>query len=250
MPSQWSRRRALRLLAGGPGIGLAGCLGGPAGSGGTLTAESTAVDVSFTATVERSFADDHPGRIHISLANEGGVPFAMTVARGIEGPLSVIKGDLERGDATMLLLAEPPGGDHETPPGAPCESGAYAIPDEPAGGCWQPACEIPRVTAHYAIPVAAGETLAWPYVALDGFNDPCLPPGTYNFQETAAIALGQAAGGTTPPGSPTHYLDKRVTIDLADDGTLRVDAAIDPQPVPDSERTEATAPDTPKQADG
>lgn len=250
MPAPCTRRRALLALTATAGAGLAGCLGGPLGSVRTSTEEPAPVDVSFTATVERSFTDDHPGRVRVRLVNDGDVPFAMSVAHGIEGPLSVIEGDHEDGDATLVLLGDPPGGGHETPPGAPCESGEYAIPDDPTEGCWQPACEIPRVTAHHAIPVAAGETLAWPYVVLDGFNDECLPPGTYAFEETAPIALEQAAGGTTPPGGPTHYLNKRLAIDLAADGTLAVEASVTPRSVPGPMPTEATDPDTPKEADG
>lgn len=248
MATHWSRRRALRLLGGAPVAGLAGCLSRPLAGGETATAEP--VHVSFTATVERSFAVEHPARVRITLANEGDAPFAMSVAHGIEGPLSVIEGEQSGGDATLILLADPPEGDHETPPGAPCESGEYAIPDERTNGCWRPACEIPRLTAHYAIPVAAGETLDWPYVVLDGFNDACLPPGTYAFEETAPIALGQEDGGPTPPGGPTHYLEKRLAIDLADDGTVAVEATVDPRSLTEPEPTAATDPQTPREADG
>lgn len=247
MATHWSRRRALRLLGCAPVAGFAGCLSGPLGRRESPTAEP--VDVSFTATVEQSFTVEHPARVRITLANEGDEPFAMSVLHGIEGPLSVIESRETGGDATLFLLADPPDGDHETPPGAPCESGEYAIPDVRTDDCWRPACDIPRVTAHYAIPVAAGESLEWPYVVLDAFNDTCLPPGSYAFEETAPIALGQGASGATPPGGPTHYLNKRVTVDLAEDGTVGVKARVIPRSVPEPVPTEATEPATPREAD-
>lgn len=247
MPIPCSRRRALQFVGAAAATGLAGCLSGPLDRGETPTAEP--VDVSFTATVEQSFTVEHPARITITFANDGDEPLAMSVLHGIEGPLSVIEGHQDGGDATLILLADPPEGDHETPPGAPCESGEYAIPDMRTDGCWRPACEIPRVTAHYAIPVAAGETLDWPYVVLDAFNDTCLPPGSYAFEETAPIALGQEASGATPHGGPTHYLNKRVTVDLAEDGTVGVKARVMPRSVPEPGPTEATEPATPREAD-
>lgn len=250
MPGLRTRRRTLQALASTASIGLAGCLGGPIGSVGTTSPTESTVDVSFTAAVEQSFTEDHPGRVAIALANEGDEPFAMGVTHGIEGPLSVIEGHRAGGDATLVLLGDPPEGDHETPPWAPCESGEYAVPEEPTDGCWQPACEVPRLTAHYAIPVAAGERLAWPYVVLDGFNDACLPAGTYVFAETAPIAVSRASGGATPPGGPTHYLNKRVALDLAADGTLTADASVDSEPVDAPAATADTDPPTPQPADG
>ena len=250
MPAPWTRRRALRALAATGAAGLAGCLGGPAGVDGTQTTRPAAVDIAFTATVERSFTAEHPGRVRLALSNEGEMPFAMTVTHGIEGPLSIIVGDREGGDATLVVLADPPAGDHETPPGAPCRSDGYAIPEERIDGCWRPACDFARMRAHYAIPMDAGATIAWPYVVLDGFNEACLPPGTYTFLEAAAIAVGRETGGATPPGGPTHVLDKRLAIDLDDDGSLAADATVEVSPVSAPASPDATDPETPRPGTG
>lgn len=221
-----SRRRALRLLGAAPAAGLTGCLGSPVGE--VRTAEATpALEVSFAASVERSFAAEHPGRVRIELTNDGTAPLAMGVSHGIEGPFSAVEGEQVGGDATLVLLADPPGDHHETPPGVPCRDGRSAIPEAPTDGCWRPACEYGLLSAHYAIELAAGETRSWPYVVLDGFNDRCLPAGRYRFASTAAIAVGtELPGGaaTTPPGGLTHRLVKRLVLELAGDGTLIAEA--------------------------
>lgn len=255
MPASWSRRRALKLLGAAPAAGLPGCLSGPVGSVGTPTSAGPPpgagpVDLTFTASVQQSFTDRHPGRVSITLANAGDEPLTVAVVNGVEGPLSIIEGVRDGGGERLFLLPDPPEGDHETPPGAPCESGEYAIPDEPTADCWQPACRFARVSAHYFVPLEAGETRAWPYVVLDGFNEECLPSGIYVFASRSPAAVGVAARASTPPGGPTHYLNKRVTIELDDDGTVTAEASLDPRPVGADPEPAGTDPETPRTAAG
>lgn len=235
MASLPSRREALGSLSSVFIAGVAGCITDDQGfrdTGGTIRQSRQSVasgsenNLSFSATALDSFTDEHPGRISISLTNNRGQPLAMGVSHGIKGPFSVIRGKRTDGDGELIILADNPDRSLETPPGAPCRSGKYAIPESSEGGCWQPACEIPTVHHHFAISIQARATLNWEYVVLDGFNDSCLPPGTFAFEETAPIAYIRPGDtvDTTPSTGWSQLVTKQVILTLAPDGTLTADS--------------------------
>lgn len=229
MPERFSRRDALRLIGTASTAGLAGCL---SGTGSSPTNESPSdgsrPDLTFSATVDQSFTADHPGRVTIALTNKEDEKVVMGTAHGIHGPFSAIRGERESGGAKLVIFADPPSDEHETPPGAPCREGQYVIPEQRTDGCWEPACEFAVMHAHSSIVMEAGETLSWPYVVLDGFNDTCLPAGTYGFATTSPLAVAPPTPtmGPTPPGGWSDTVVKRVALDLAADGTLSASASL------------------------
>lgn len=238
MPNPCSRRRALHLLGTVTPLGFAGCLSDASGSTGTPSAAEPAstpspVDISFDVTVNQSFTADHPGRMTITLANHEDDPLVMGTAHGIEGPFSGIR--LRRADtgAELVMFADPPTGEHQTPPGVPCRDDGHAIPETPTDGCWRPACEFAILHAHASVTVPAGETLAWPYVVLDRFNEPCLPAGSYAAAATSPVVRAPPTPtmGPTPPGGWSYRLTKRISLDLGPDGRLSATANHEMEPV-------------------
>lgn len=224
-----SRRRALQLIGAAPAAAIAGCLSDlPDGAAPTSepSTNRASIELTFSATVDQSFTEDHPGRVTITLVNEEDDPLVMGTGHGIRGPFSAIRGSREAGEAELVIFADPPDDGQETPPGAPCRSDEYAIPDTRTDGCWKPACEFTVMHAHSSVTLAGGRALALPYVVLDGFNDTCLPPGTYRFAATSPLARVPPTPtmGPTPPGGWSHLVTKRVALDLDADGTLRAEA--------------------------
>lgn len=228
-----SRRETLHLLSSVSVAGLAGCMSaGPGLSGDDTTPQSNGggldltTELSLSVTVLQSFSRDHPGRIEVTLGNHSDDPLAMGTVHGIEGPLSIIEGDRTDSDGKLIIFGDPPGETHETPPGAPCRSDAHAVPETPTDGCWQPACEYSKLHSHYAITVPADSSLVWPYVVLDGFNDLCLPAGTYEFVETTPFTPLQTSTleGTTPAGGWSTHISKHLQLTLESDGALTAEA--------------------------
>lgn len=260
-----SRRAALRLAGSTAALGLAGCLGSGARDGrdGTRRKEGTPPDEGFRFAAEAvaPFADEHPGRVRIRLANATDDPVAMQVLWGIAGPLTALAGERRDGDGSLIVLPEGPvgtssgappndGGGRETVPGAPCISGGveYAIPDEPTDGCWRPACEYATVISSGYVGIGSGEALEWTYAVLDRGNDECLPPGTYEFDERAPVARGRVGGmpGNTPAGGPTHVLEKRMLLALSADRRLSAEgrATLEPADGSGPPSTSASTPYT------
>ncbi len=231
MSGRSTRRDTLRWLSSVSAIGLAGCINNRVPSNaGTASSPTSGPDIelSFNASVIESFAENHPGRVEISFSNEDSRPIAIGIFHGVEGPMSSIEGTHIDGKSKLVIFGDPPDTGHETPPGAPCDADEYAIPNQRTEGCWQPACDYAKLRSHYAIALSAGESLTWPYVVLDGFNETCLPKGTYEFKESPPVAIVQSSelSGTTPANGWTTRITKRLLLTIDDDGILSAEAEL------------------------
>ena len=161
---------------------VAGCLGG------TDEEVRSTPTVSLEVEVLQSFADDHPARVRLTFTNRADDLLLLSpgTMQGIPGPLTAISGS--RRDDGRELLVFYRGGDVEQY--ALCAGEDRSpIPDEPVDGCWRPPCTdgLEIISAHGPLELAPDETITGEYTVLDGFDDGCLRPGTYEFEDSTAI---------------------------------------------------------------
>lgn len=217
-----SRRRAVGVLGAAAVTGIAGCLSSIVPNPGT----SGEPAVSFSADVLHPFADTQPGRIELEFSNAGGrtLLYLPQESPGQPGMFRTVRGSHRTSNAELLLL-RPGAIDCRTDAGTPA-----AIPETPpdrsAGdGCWRPPCE--DLVLYHVMPawreLAPNDPVRGEYVLLDGFNDTCLPAGTYDFTETGRIAAGAHSEGGEPRFDCRRYEIERklsVTIDETLDVTV------------------------------
>lgn len=251
------RRRA--LLAGIGTSLCAGCLGdgfrnistSGSGSNGTVTPTTSATgglydpgddSVTFTAAVVESFTADHPAQLRLTLTNRSdGLLLSLGVRRGIDGPFTAIRGHRQENDRELLLFYR--GRDLDSY--ALCaDSSKTPIPEERVDDCWKPRCAtgLEIISTHGSIVLGPGEKLSGEYTVLDGFDDGCLAPGTYTFNDDASkLGVGeQADHGVEFTDEPTRFL-RQLDITL-DDGnvTAAAEAVVQTDDAPDGTTTADT----------
>jgi hypothetical protein len=180
--------------------------------------------VTLTATVIDSFTAAHPGRLRLTLTNQTeGLFLSLGVRRGIDGPLTVIRGSRDDGRELLLFYR---GKDLDRY--ALCaESSETPIPEERVDGCWQPRCTtgLEVMSTHGSVVLGPGETLTGEYTLLDGFDDGCLRAGTYAFSDDASeIGAGeQTDRGVEFTSDPTRVV-RHLDITLDEDGSVAASA--------------------------
>lgn len=195
---------------------LAGCLKGQSG---------TDISVSLEATVMQSFGAANPARLRLSFTNRSDhlVLLSPGVMQGIDGPLTAIRGHRSNGDRELLLFYRGTDLDSYV---LCAESTETPIPAERIEGCWQTRCGegLEIITAHGPIALEAGESLSSEYTLLDGFDDGCLRPGTYEFKDTTAISRARQTDESVESISESSTLVRRLMVTLADDGSVSATA--------------------------
>ncbi|AUX10853.1 hypothetical protein AArcSl_3247 [Halalkaliarchaeum desulfuricum] len=213
-------RRALlvSLGAAGSGIGSAGCVGRIPGVG------DPSLDVSFDAEVRRSFGDDGPAQLTLTFANRTDAPLLLRpgVMQGIPGPFTAIRGRRRADDRELLLFYTGIDLDRYV---LCADVDRTPVPDEPVDGCWRPVCRegLEIITAHGPIELEPGEELIGEYTVLDGFDDGCLRPGTYEFDDSTAI--GRAVPGEGEFESEAVSLERRLAVAVEEKGNVSVTAS-------------------------
>lgn len=196
--------------------------------------------VTLTATVIDSFTAAHPGRLRLTLTNQTeDLLLSLGVRRGIDGPLTVIRGSRDDGRELLVLYR---GKDLDRY--ALCaESSETPIPEERVDGCWQPRCAtgIEVMSTHGSVVLGPRETLTGEYTVLDGFDDGCLVAGTYAFSDdTSELGPGERTDrGVEFAADPTRIV-RHLNITLGEDGSVATSAEAvvgtndtsDPPPTP------------------
>lgn len=229
MDERLSRRRLLDHLGAATITGataLAGCTGLP------TTEVDDGPSLRFEASVVDPFSDAHPARLELTLATETDQPIVVrtNMSAGQDGVFNGVWGRSDAG--TELGLFRVDGYAARCLP----EDTAPPIPDEPVDGCWKPPCEeIELPSSHGRFELTPGEPRADEYALLDGFNETCLPPGTYEFGEergniSARAAFGEVADSEVQTESEWYSLQRSVTVTLGEDGSVDPMAEVSLEP--------------------
>jgi hypothetical protein len=143
---------------------------------------------------------------------------------GQGGPFTRVWGTRESGGARLGLFrrdgwaAKCVGGD-----------GSSTIPESAADGCWRPPCEsVDLPSFHGQVELPPGGTTADVYVLLDGFNEECLPAGTYAFSQddvSATVARGEIRDGDAELRSDPVALVRQATVTVDGDRTVSATAS-------------------------
>lgn len=212
MNSHVRRRDVVASIGAGA---LAGCLGG----------SPDALSVALEATVVLSITAYHPARLRLTFTNETDEPIRLSpgTMRGIDGPLTAIRG--RHRDDGRQLLAFYRGRDLDRY--VMCaESAATPIPAARVEGCWQTRCSegLEIIFAHGPTVLEAGDALVGEYTLLDGFDDGCLDPGTYDFEDSTAIGRATGSDDTAEFAAGSKTLVRRLAVTLDDAGTVSATA--------------------------
>ncbi|MFW5918033.1 MAG: hypothetical protein ACOCR0_00990 [Haloferacaceae archaeon] len=192
---------------------------------GTTAEPEIDPELDLEASVLQSFDAEHPARLRLSLTNRTDSRHLLSpgVKRGIDGPLTAIRGSRREDRRELLLFYR--GRDVEEY--ALCGSGdGSPIPDEPVDGCWRVACrdELETISAHGPVDLEPGETLAGEYTVLDGLDGGCLEPGRYEFEDSTAVGPARRTDGRLEFASEPETLERRLTVRLEGDGTVSATA--------------------------
>lgn len=218
------RRRALLATLGSASTiaGTAGCVETVPGLG----TDESSLAISFDATVIESFDDDSPARLRLSFVNQSPEALALRpgVMRGISGPFTAIRGARPDDGRELLLFYR---GVDVTRYALCDETTRSPIPEEPVDECWRPSCSdgLEVIIAHGTVELEPDEELVGEYTVLDGFDDGCLPPGTYEFEDETAI--GPAATDEAGSGSEMQSLTRLLEIEIEEDGGVSATAEAD-----------------------
>ncbi len=199
------------ILAGIGAGALAGCLGG----------SPDLLAVKLDATVVQSFTADHPARLRLTFTNETDDPIRLSpgTMRGIDGPLTAIRGRHRDDGRHLLAFYRGRALDRYV---LCAETTATPVPPERVEGCWQTRCsdDLEVIFAHGPAVLDAGEALVGEYTLVDGFDDGCLAPGTYDFEDGTAIGRATRSDDTAEFAAGSKTLSRRLAVTLDDAGRV------------------------------
>lgn len=241
-----------RDVLAGIGVGvLSGCLSNSAGddpSTATPTGTADSSSISLDATVLQSFDAAHPARLQLTLANRTDDQLlSLGVRRGIDGPFTAIRGHRREDGRELLVFYR----GRELDRYAQCaESSKTPIPDERVDGCWQPRCSegLEVISTHGRVILEPGETLTGEYTLLDGFDEGCLAPGTYEFADEAAeVGRGTETEESVDFTSEPARMTRRLAVTLDDEAvSATAEAVVGTTDDTGSDTPTGPSPDTPK----
>lgn len=183
--------------------------------------------MSLDVEVRAPFTGSGPARLRFALSNDtaDGLVVRTNASAGQGGPFTAVWGDHRSGDARLGLFRRDGWA-------AKCvgETGSSTVPDSPVDGCWRPPCravDLPSLHGQFEVP--PGGERAGVYVLLDGFNDECLPGGTYAFDGergnvSARVARGEIRDGDPELTAEPVALVRTATVTVGGDRTVSATA--------------------------
>ncbi|KTG09103.1 hypothetical protein AUR64_15000 [Haloprofundus marisrubri] len=165
-----------------------------------LTADAQADgtdDLSFRATVRHQMSADGPARLTLAVANES--TQSVLIDTGVPEPFDEL---VSCSGPSRLFLAPIVDTYGITGP-----ADQWMVPDAPVDECWRFDGPIVKGDTGLSYGVGPGEVRGREHVPLELDGEACFPSGTYRFESTASLRIGDPDGEKREAGEVTLWVE-------------------------------------------